>query len=108
MNAFDAIYTNNMAALKDYLQNGDVNIKNERGMSLLHYAIVFDNPEIFELLLSSSINVNIQDARGETPAHYCVVNNKMGFLKSLIRHNADMTMKNNNGQSPLFKACSLG
>ena len=41
MNAFDAIYTNNMAALKDYLQNGDVNIKNERGMSLLHYAIVF-------------------------------------------------------------------
>ena len=108
MNAFDAIYTNNMAALKEYLATGDVNIKNERGMSLLHYAIVFDNPDIFELLLTSYINVNIKDARGETPAHYCVVNNKMGFLKSLIRHDADMTIKNNDGQSPLFKACSLG
>ena len=60
MNAFDAIYTNNMSALKEYLETGDVNVKNERGMSLLHYAIVFDNPEIFELLLSSYINVNIK------------------------------------------------
>ena len=108
MNAFDAIYTNNIDALKDYLEKGDVNIKNERGMSLLHYSIVFDNPTIFDLLIDSYVNVNIQDARGETPAHYCIINNKMGFLKSLIRHNADLTIKNNDGQSPLFKACSLG
>lgn len=109
MNAFDAIYTNNMPALKEYLTSGgNVNIKNERGMSLLHYSIIFDNPDMFELLLANYINVNIKDARGETPAHYCVINNKMGFLKGLIRHNADMTIKNNDGQSPLFRACTLG
>lgn len=108
MNAFDSIYSNNISALKKYLENGDVNIKNERGMSLLHYAIVFNNNDIFNLLLENYVDVNIQDNRGDTPVHYCVVNNKIGFLKSLIRHNADINMKNFDGQSPLFKACSLG
>ena len=42
MNAFDSIYANNVKALKEYLENGDINAKNERGMSLLHYAIVLD------------------------------------------------------------------
>jgi len=108
MNAFDSIYSNNIYALKKYLENGDVNVKNERGMSLLHYAIVFNNNEIFNLLLENYINVNIKDNHGDTPVHYCVVNNKIGFLKNLIRHNADINIKNNDGQSPLFKACSLG
>ena len=108
MNAFDAIYTNNKQALLEYLESGDVNVKNERGMSLLHYAIVFDNLEIFDLLIENYININIQDARGETPVHYCIVNNKMGYLKNLIRHKADLSIKNADGQTPLFKACYLG
>ena len=74
MNAFDSIYSNNIYALKKYLENGDVNVKNERGMSLLHYAIVFNNNEIFNLLLENYINVNIKDNHGDTPVHYCVVN----------------------------------
>ena len=108
MNAFDAIYSNNIQALKDYLAKGDVNIKNERGMSLLHYAISFSNQEIFDLLLENFIDINIQDSRGDTAAHYCVINDKMGFLKTLIRKGCDLKIQNDDGQSPLFKACSLG
>ncbi len=108
MNAFDAIYSNNIQALKDYLAKGDVNVKNERGMSLLHYAISFSNAEIFDLLLENFIDINIQDSRGDTAAHYCVINDKMGFLKTLIRKGCDLKIQNNDGQSPLFKACSLG
>ncbi len=108
MNAFDSIYSNNIHALREYLETGDVNVRNERGMSLLHYAIVFSNNEMFDLLIENYINVNIQDNFGDTPAHICVVNNKLGFLKSLIRHGADIFIKNNDGQSPLFKACALG
>lgn len=108
MNAFDAIYSNNIQALKDYLLKGDVNVKNERGMSLLHYAISFSNSEVFDLLLENFIDINIQDSRGDTAAHYCVINDKMGFLKTLIRKGCDLKIQNNDGQSPLFKACSLG
>lgn len=108
MNAFDAIYSNNIKALKNYLETGDVNVKNERGMSLLHYAIVFSNTEMVDLLLDNYINVNIQDNHGDTPAHLCVINNRMSFLKTLIRYGADLSVKNNEGQTPLFKACALG
>ena len=41
MDAFLAIYDDNIQALREYLELGDVNIKNERGMSLLHSAILF-------------------------------------------------------------------
>lgn len=108
MNVFDAVFSNNISQLRKYLANGDVNVKNERGMSLIHYAIIFNNSEIFDLLLENFININIQDKYGDTPIHYCVVNNRIGFLKSLIRNGADVTIKNNDGQAPLFKACSLG
>ena len=108
MNAFDAIYSNNIQALKDYLKTGDVNVKNERGMSLLHYAISFSNNEVFEMLLENFIDINIQDGRGDTAAHYCVIHDKIGFLKTLIRKGCDLKIQNFDGQSPLFKACSLG
>lgn len=108
MNAFDAIYSNNVMALREYLGTGDINIKNERGMSLMHYAIVFANSEIFDLLLENYIDINIQDSHGDTPAHYCIINNRMGFLKTLIRKECKLDIKNDDGQTPLFKACSLG
>ena len=108
MNAFDAIYSNNIQALKDYLKTGNVNVKNERGMSLLHYAISFSNTEVFEMLLENFIDINIQDGRGDTAAHYCVIHDKIGFLKTLIRKGCDLKIQNFDGQSPLFKACSLG
>lgn len=108
MDAFDSVYANNISSLKQYLENGDINVINERGMSLLHYAIIFNNNEIFNLLLDNYININIVDNHGDTPAHYCVINNRMGFLKTLIRHECDLSIKNKDGHTPLFKACSLG
>lgn len=108
MDAFDSVYANNISSLKEYLENGNINAINERGMSLLHYAIVFNNAEIFNLLLDNYININITDNHGDTPAHYCVINNRMGFLKTLIRHECDLGIKNKDGHTPLFKACALG
>jgi ankyrin repeat protein len=92
MDALDSIYSNNPQALREFLELGDVNIKNESGLSLLHVAITFNNSEIFDLLLENYINVNMQDCFGNTPSHYCVINNRIGFLKMLIRHNADLTI----------------
>ncbi|MBQ9449540.1 MAG: ankyrin repeat domain-containing protein [Acholeplasmatales bacterium] len=108
MDVFDSVYCNNIEALKEYLATGNINIKNERGLSLLHNAIIFNNPEIFELLLDNYINVNITDNYGETPLMYAVTNNRMGFVKNLLRHGADLNVRNNDGQTALFKACYLG
>ena len=50
MNVFDYVYSNNIDKLTEYLEFGDVNVLNERGMSLLHYAVIFNNQEIFNLI----------------------------------------------------------
>lgn len=108
MDAFDSIYRNDIQSLREYLELGDVNKVNERGISLLHAAILFNNSEIFNLLLENYIDINIKDNNGQTPAHYCVMNNRIGFLKMLIRHNANLTIKDYLDESPLYKACLLG
>lgn len=108
MDAFDSIYRNDIQSLREYLELGDVNKINERGISLLHAAILFNNSEIFNLLLENYIDINIKDNNGQTPAHYCVMNNRIGFLKMLIRHNANLTIKDYLDESPLYKACLLG
>ena len=108
MGAFDFVFTNNIQGLREYLELGDVNVINERGLSLLHYAILFNNSEIFDLLLENYININLKDSFGNTPSHYCVINNRIGFLKTLIRHNCDLTIKNNDLRTPLYLACLLG
>ena len=58
MNPFDAVFSNNISQLRKYLSSGDINVKNERGMSLIHYAIIFNNQEIFDLLLENYIDIN--------------------------------------------------
>lgn len=108
MKVFDYVYSSNIQALREYLELGDVNVLNERGMSLIHYAILFNNSEVFDLLLESYINVNIMDSNGNTPIHYCVIHNRMGFLKTLIRHGANLTIQNLNQESPLYVASRLG
>ena len=108
MNPFNAIYCNNTKELKNYIDKNDINVRNEKMMSLLEYAIVFNNSEAIDLLLENYIDINIKDKYGDTALHYCVTYNRMGYLKTLINHKASLSIKNEEGETPLYKACALG
>lgn len=109
MNPFEFIFTNDYQGLVTYLENGNVNVTDERGKSLLDYAIQFHNNDIFELLIKSYINVNIKDNLGNTAIHYAVINNRLGYLKTLLQMSlVDPKIKNNLGQTPLYLACLYG
>lgn len=105
---FEALYQNNITLIKRYIEKEDINIRNENGQSLLISAIIFNNYEIFDLLLDNFINVNIKDNFGLTAAHYAVINNHLGFLKTLIRSKADLDIVDNDGENVLYKACLYG
>ena len=108
MDIFEALYQNNITLIKRYLEKEDINIRNEKGQSLLISAILYNNYEIFDLLLDNFINVNIKDNFGLTAAHYAVINNHLGFLKTLIRSKADLDIVDNDGENVLYKACLYG
>ena len=105
MDIFEALYQNNITLIKRYLEKEDINIRNEKGQSLLISAILYNNYEMFDLLLDNFINVNIKDNFGLTAAHYAVINNHLGFLKTLIRSKADLDIVDNDGENVLYKAC---
>ena len=93
MNPFESIFTNDYPSLVSYLEKENVNITDERGKSLLDYAIQFHNNDIFELLLKSYINVNIKDNVGNTAFHYAVINNRLGYLKTKTPEETEFVLR---------------
>lgn len=108
LSPFEYVLKNNIIDLTKYLENNSPNIVDDRGKSLLDYAIKAHNNEIFQLLLKYYINLNIVDDLGNTCYHYAVINNRLGYLKQLLKLNGNANVKNNKGQTPLYLACLYG
>lgn len=104
MDVFNYVINMDDEALENYLKLGNVNILDEEGASLLHYAIRYDNEYAFDLLIKSYINVNIIDKSGNTPLMETIIYNKLGYFKRLIREKADLNIVNNIGESPIMVA----
>ncbi len=105
--------------------------------SLMHYAIICDNVEVIELLISGNkdfetsfllhkaisgeaikiahklielgyCDVNAQDTDGNTPLHIACQQVNPDFVQILLKHNAIQNLKNNEGKPPLQLALNLG
>lgn len=105
---FDCVFSNDVASLSTYLEHGNVNVLDNKGLSLLDYAIRLHNNDIFKVLMRNFIDVDLQDKYGNTAYHYAVINNRLTYLKLLLTTNGNAMMPNNSGQTPLFLACLYG
>lgn len=105
---FDYILSNDKENLLLYLEHQDVNVVDHKGKSLLMYAIMTQNSELFHILMKAYINVNLMDSFGNTAYHYAVINNRIGFLKVLLKSIGNATSKNKFGETPLYLACLYG
>lgn len=83
------------------------------GATLLHYATLYDKPQLVVLLLAHKANVNARiDARGPetgaTPLLYAVVQNELPLTKLLIARGADVRLTYRSGRTPLHIAAKGG
>jgi uncharacterized protein len=83
------------------------------GATLLHYAVLYDKPDLVTLLLDHKANVNAQiDARGPetgaTPLLYAVVQNKLPLIKLLVARGADIRSTYRSGRTALHIAANGG
>ncbi|GGF70690.1 ankyrin repeat domain-containing protein [Wenyingzhuangia marina] len=87
--------------------NLDLNIKDERGMTLLHYCALANHPNMVyiaeKILETKNVNVNTQNNMGYTPLHYAGKNNDLSMYMTLLNYNADKTIKDNKGQLAKLK-----
>jgi len=96
---FDWVKENNLQKLKS-LDSSALEIKDEDGMSLLHWAADRDYPDIL-LYLINKIDINVQDADGQTALHYAASCGHLKALNVLMDNGASQSMKDNEGLVPV-------
>ncbi|XP_073499384.1 acyl-CoA-binding domain-containing protein 6 isoform X2 [Phyllobates terribilis] len=72
---FDYCRENNISRISHALSMGtiDVNVADNEGRSLLHWACDRGRTEMVSILLFHNAHINMQDAEGQTPLHYGVI-----------------------------------
>jgi ankyrin repeat protein len=97
-----------LATMKLLLDKGaDVNAKNKRASTPLHWAI--PNEPKAKMLLDRGADVNKRQADGRTPLYNVAsAGNANSILKLLLERGADPNLATANGQTPLMAAAGRG
>ncbi|GAW27348.1 putative NACHT and Ankyrin domain protein [Rosellinia necatrix] len=89
-------------------QGAQIDSRDARGMTPLHYAAAVGEMRTTKLLLQRGAQVDSQDLRGMSPLHHAAVAGKTGAAKFLLRMGARVDSQDLRGMSPLHHAAAAG
>ncbi|XP_005290819.1 acyl-CoA-binding domain-containing protein 6 isoform X1 [Chrysemys picta bellii] len=101
-NIFDYCRENNIDHVTKAIQSKkvDVNMKDEEGRALLHWACDRGHKELVSVLLQHAANVNSQDDEGQTALHYASACEFFDIVELLLKSGADPTLLDQEGCLP--------
>lgn len=100
---FTAIRVGNSKIIGQLLDKGiNVNLKNNRGQSLLHLAILSKFEKLSEVIINHGADLEIRDRDGNTALLLATKQSKDWVSRTLISKNARINLKNNAGETPLY------
>lgn len=70
-----------------------VNARDSDGRAPLHWAALYGQTKVMELLLAEKADVNLLDADGFTPLHWATTFNRRAAVGLLLANKADMNIK---------------
>ncbi|NXA12746.1 ANR22 protein, partial [Sapayoa aenigma] len=117
-------------------KHADVNLRNKKNRTCLHYAVrkrftfldyvliiilmpvmligyllmvskTKQNENLVKMLLRAGVNVNATDSSGSTALHYACKTKNQAVIPLLLEAHADTSVKNQDGETPLDIARSL-
>jgi len=104
-----ASYSDKTAIVKQFLSAGvDVNEKNPRAYTALHFAVFYGNYEIASLLLDAGAFVDARNNIGQTPLMIAAYYGNTKTVKLLLSRKADSFITDNAGLSALDLALKKG
>lgn len=104
-----ASISGDLKAIEQAISAGaNINIRNPKGLSALHLAIINNRINIVKKLLSykDNINLNISDKFGYSVLHEATKRQSSESIKLLLDSGADTEIENNDNQTPLQLAKS--
>ncbi|KYO24268.1 acyl-CoA-binding domain-containing protein 6 isoform X1 [Alligator mississippiensis] len=101
-NIFDYCRENNIDHVTKAIQSKkvDVNLKDEEGRALLHWACDRGHKELVSVLLHHAADVNSQDNEGQTALHYASACEFIDIVELLLTSGADPTLQDQDGCLP--------
>jgi len=101
----DLINAGKYEELKDRFNHSAVNMKDEEGNSLLHIAVLKNNPIIVRFLISMEADIESKDALERTPLLVGLQNECYDAVKVLIEYNANIFSDDSEGENAFNYAC---
>ncbi|MGD1947077.1 MAG: ankyrin repeat domain-containing protein [Croceivirga sp.] len=87
----------NIARLDSLLKDTSINTQDQRGRSLLHWAIACNRSNVFEHVLEKGINPNLKDKEGVKALFMAVRFQNMSFFDRLVSLQSDSNWKTKQG-----------
>jgi len=83
-NIFTSIFRNKIDHVNELVNETNVNLRNRRGQTLFHYAVLHDRLEIAEILLEKGADFSITCYAGRNTLHDMAFNDELGICLWLI------------------------
>uniref|UniRef100_A0A8C3GR16 Acyl-CoA-binding domain-containing protein 6 n=1 Tax=Cairina moschata TaxID=8855 RepID=A0A8C3GR16_CAIMO len=101
-NIFDYCKENNIDYVTKAIQSKkvDVNVADEEGRALLHWACDRGHKELVSVLLQHAADVNSQDGEGQTALHYAAACEFLDIVELLLKSGADPRLRDQEGCLP--------
>ncbi|KAM4861620.1 acyl-CoA-binding domain-containing protein 6 isoform 1-T1 [Thomomys bottae] len=101
-NIFDYCRENNIDHITKAIKskNVEVNIRDEEGRALLHWACDRGHKELVTVLLQYKADINCQDNEGQTALHYAAACEFVDIVELLLQSGADPTLRDQDGCLP--------
>ncbi|XP_038614525.1 acyl-CoA-binding domain-containing protein 6 [Tachyglossus aculeatus] len=101
-NIFDYCRENNIDHVTKAIKSKkvDVNVKDEEGRALLHWACDRGHKELVSVLLQFTADINSQDNEGQTALHYASACEFLDIVELLLQSGADPTLRDQEGCLP--------
>ncbi|XP_017153600.1 acyl-CoA-binding domain-containing protein 6 [Drosophila miranda] len=95
---FDLVKEKNLSALRQKMQKGDINVKDEHGMALIHWATDRNAVDIIDyLVVSMGVSVDQLDAEMQTPLHYAASCGHVEAVRTLLQLKASLELYDEDG-----------
>ncbi|KAI9655069.1 MAG: hypothetical protein M1829_000702 [Trizodia sp. TS-e1964] len=89
-------------------KEADVNMKNFKGQTALHFCSSKTNLDVVRILLEHKASARIRDERGQLPIHRAAAVGSALIVKLLIKNNSPINTSDISGFTPLHHAISEG
>jgi hypothetical protein len=104
-NLISAVLKENIQEVRRLLETGvDIESKDSRENTPLHYASAIGSAALCELLIQSGANLESRDELGETPLHHASKYGQSIICELLVKSGANLEAEDEFGETPLFEA----